>query len=347
MAQEAFLGTELSEEAEKAVALAEKLLRTAGRNPEEAAGYVAKAQEILAAHNLDMAAVEEFGEGGQGKRAEQKLKGGYFQFQRDLWGAVARLNFCLYWNQVYVERTKLWVNDGGRFARRFKDKRAYQHRVVGRQVNVRLTIAMAQYLEEAIERILRERIEENNEQFRGQWATSFREGAADCITDKIFERRQQIISEQAKAARETQRAAHAAGMPGASTGTGLTLSTLAEQEKAANLDFLYGEGWSAKQSKAAAEYKARQAAAKKAAEDSYTAWAAAHPEEVARDKREAEARERKNAAARERYYQNHGYREKVSVYKGDYSAFRAGREAAEKIGIDPQTRGSRSAGNIG
>lgn len=347
MAQEAILGTELSPEAEKAVALAEKLLRTAGRNPEEAAGYVAKAMEILAAHNLDMAAVEEFGEGGQGKRAEQKLKGGYFQFQRDLWSAVARLNFCLYWNQVYIERTKRWVNEGGQFVRRYKDKRAYQHRVVGRQVNVRLTISMSEYLESAIERILRERLDENNEQFRGKWATSFREGAADCITDKIFARRRQLIKEQERAARDAQKAAHAAGMANASTATGLTLSTLVDQERNANLDFLYGEGWSAEQSRANAEHQARQAAAKKAAEEVYTAWALANPEQAAQDAKEERDRERKNAAARERYYQQHGHRERTTVYKGDYGAFRAGREAAEKIGIDPQARGSRAAGAIG
>lgn len=340
--QEAFLGSELSPEAEKAVALAEKLLRTAGRNPEESAGYVAKAMEILAAHNLDMAAVEEHGESGQGKRAEQKLKGGFYQFQRDLWEAVAKLNFCLYWNQVYIERTKLWANEGGQFVRRFTEKRAYQHRLVGRQVNVKLTIAMAEYLEQAIERVLRERISENNEQFRGPWATSFREGAADCITDKIFERRRQIISEQEQAAREAQRKAHAAGKADASTGTGITLSTMVESEKNANLDFLYGDGWSANEARQQAESRARRAEASRAAAEAHTAWAAANPEQAARDAKEAAQRERRNAARR-----TGGRREKSYAYKGDYGAFRAGAEAAEKIGIDPQAQGSRSSGALG
>jgi hypothetical protein len=288
-----------------------------------------------------MSAVEELGEGGQGKRAEQKLEGGFYTYQRDLWRSVAELNFCLYWNQTFIHRTKLWKNEGGQFVRRFKEKLSRQHRIVGRQVNVKLTIAMAEYLEQAIERILRERLEENNEQFRSKWATSFREGAADIITDKLYDRRREIISEQQRKQHEARQAASAQTVSEVSSGTGLTLATLAEQEKDANWDFLYGEGWSAQRSREAAERRQREAEASRAAREAYTAWCEANPEEAARQEKEAAARERRNAARRT------GPRYRESVYKGDASAFRAGREAGRKISIDQQAGRTKAAGAIG
>jgi hypothetical protein len=70
----------------------------------EAAAAAAKAQEPLTEYNLDAAMV---GQGAEQdtRREEQKIRGGFHEYERDLWGAVARLNFCLYWSgKVWVVR---------------------------------------------------------------------------------------------------------------------------------------------------------------------------------------------------------------------------------------------------
>lgn len=340
------LGDELSPEAQAAVDRAEKLFRVAGRNPEEAATYIAKAQEILAAFNLDMSAVEQHAAGDNGKRLDEKLKGGYFTYQRDLWRAVAELNFCLYWSQANIIRTGKWIPNGqGGFKRAFTRKLEHQHRIVGRQVNVRMTVTMAQYLEAAIDRVLRERISEDSSQFRDKWATSFREGCVDTITDKLYERRAEIVSEQQAKQREREKAAHDAGSAGASTATGLTLYDVAKQEKEANLDFLFGDGYCARKAKEEAERHARIAEANRKADEAWTRYCEEHPEEAKKAIEEERKRQRKNAMARQR--RGSSYR-REPTYKGDYGAFKAGREAARSISIDPQAGGrSKPAGVLG
>jgi hypothetical protein len=94
----------LTEEQRKGLDTVEKLLRLAGKNPNEheAAAATAKAMAMLADLNLTLASVDESGEGG-GRRAEEKLVGGFYEFERDLVERIAELNFCLVWHQ------KTWV----------------------------------------------------------------------------------------------------------------------------------------------------------------------------------------------------------------------------------------------
>lgn len=320
----------------------EKLLRLAGKNTNEAeaAAATAKAMELLASYNLDLSSVDETGE-GSGRRAEEKLVGGFYEFERDLWSRIADLNYCLCWHQkTWVPRTKFDAK-----AERIKNpfRRTHilrgQFKLVGRQVNIAATKAMAGYLLGRIEQLTRDRLSESwgqeriNTQLRTRWAVSYREGIAIRIAEKLWDRRQEQIDER-QAAEEAERRAREAGMAGASTATGVTLHTLRKSERDANRDFLYGEVYSARM----AALEAERARREREAEEEYTRWAAAHPEEARRQEEERAAKERKRAQRTLR-----GRQEK----ERDWSAFSAGYAKGDEVGIDPQASGSRASGSIG
>jgi hypothetical protein len=303
---------------ERIVERVQKLLALGrrGGTEAEAASAMAKAQELLAAHNLDMAAVE--GQvAGSARREKSAQNGGMYVYQRHLWSEVARLNFCLHFRRHLLEP------DGGANARkRWKNK----HMIVGRTVNVRATIAMGEYLEAVIDRLCRERLQtrsgagvtpgELNSQFFTSWAVAFREGVADRVVDKVQERRQQHLREENKKKR-----AAAFNAAGASTSTAIALSTYVDAETDANVDFMYGEGTSADW----AASRAARAAADEAADRAHAEWAAAHPEEAAAEERKRAARARRRTGRRA-----------PAERRVDAGGYWAGVEAGEGVGIDPQ-----------
>lgn len=330
------MNQDLTPEQIKVVEKVEKLLALASRkkgNEAEAAVAAAKAQQMLLAHNIDMAMVEQ-ASGGSGRREDVKHKGGVYLYQRDLWRAVSELNFCLYftsrrWQHRIAKRKSTW--EGGSSWEEKVWSIAYQHRVVGRTVNTALTRSMAGYLEQAIERIVMERLGNDNTQRFSRWAVSYRKGAAARIIEKVQDRRAEIEAEEARKAREAE---HAAAREGVSTATTLTIADVRKSERDANMDHIHGEGWSARQR------EERRLAAIEAArvEAEYAAWAAANPEEARKE-------EAKRQAESDRYWarrSGRGGRAKQSD-NVDSSAYWAGYDAAEKIGIDPQTTGGSSS----
>jgi len=135
-------------EQERVLEQIQKLLNLAAKNPNEheAALAASKAQELLTKHNLDTAALERV-TGASGKRQQEEVEGGFYRYHREIWGNVAKLNFCLHWVQSkYVPR--------GERVRNVRTKKI--HRLVGRTVNVRTTINLSKYLLSAIERVTRE-----------------------------------------------------------------------------------------------------------------------------------------------------------------------------------------------
>ena len=329
------MSQELTEEQVKIVKRVEKLLALANRkkgNEEEAAAAAAKAQEMLAAYNIDMAMVEQ-GSGTSGRREQQKVKGGTYLYQRDLWRAVAELNFCLYWTSSKwtfreVTRRDHW---GGKYKEDVWSLR-YQHRVVGRTVNVKLTETMAGYLEQTIERLVMDRLDNQNNLRFSRWAVSYRKGAAARIIEKVRDRRDEIEAEEAERKRKAEQEA---ARKGVSTATTLTLADVRKSERDANMDFLYGEGYSAERDR-----KRREAAEEAAkAEAAYAEWAAANPEEARKE-------EEKQRKADERYWARRRGRRSKASDNLDHSAYWAGYDAAEKVGIDPQTSGKKDVGRL-
>ena len=282
-----------------------------GGTEAEAAAATVKAQELLARYNLDMATVE----GAPTTREKLTRDTGMYIYQRNLWRAVAELNFCLCFKTQKIERYR------GRLLLRNKIM------VVGRKMNTRTTMARGPYVVLAIERLCRERLnmragEKNmsgnvHQQFFSKWAISFREGAADRVVEKIQARREIFLRKEKK--REMDRKKKMS--EGASTATGVSLMVYQDAETDANYDFMYGEGTSARW---AANRAARAAEAAKE-EKEYAEWAIANPEKAA-----AEAKKMR--------------KQRISYGRAprdpDWGAYRAGQEAGKKIGIDPQTEGA-------
>lgn len=312
-------GQELSQEAQDAIRKVEKLLKLAAKNPseEEASSAAAKAQEMLAKYNLDMAMVER-ASGESAKREQAMFDGGLYQYQRDMWQAVASLNFCMYWHEIGYDWNR----------KTFRRTTTYKHRVVGRTVNVRSTVAMSEYLLQAVERLTRERVGDPSQYFT-KWAHSYREGMVARVEGKIYARRKELLSEAKQKEMEAAMKAAKAGMSTGSDSTALTLSTYSDQETDANIDFVYGEGTSARW----AANRAERAAEERAKEEDYTKWAAENPEK-ARAEEESKRKERRATGG------------KVSK-KVDWGAYNAGYKAGDKVSLDQQTGTTKPVARIG
>lgn len=319
----------------------QKLLNLAAKNPNqhEAALAASKAQELLAEWNLTAEYVANEA-GDSGRREDKKVEGGFYKHQRALWKAVAELNFCLYQTQDYREigfgRKKEWDSESARVVRRVveKMKNKKRHMIVGRVVNVRATIALATYLEATIERVTLDRLHQQDLHNFSNWAISFRKGIADEVIGKLEDKRR-----SAEAAERKKRDLAARAADGASTATSLTIADVRRSEEDANNDFLHGAGWSAKvrarREEAAKDLRRRL--------DAYTAWAKANPED-ARDRKKDAAKLDELSLYRPRAYHGRGGgRDDDGL---DRSAYWAGKDAGEKIGIDPQAAARASAGRI-
>jgi len=347
---------ELTPEALSTIDKVRKLLALANRNPnpEEAASAAAKAQKLLAEHNIQMSMVEEQTGRVDGKREQAKMLGGMYQYQRDLWTAVADLNFCLYWNQQTWEKRKVqkmytgygsgfWNEKLGRYTQyRWEEDyaRTWRHTLVGRVVNTQATTLLAQYLEGAVEQLVMERLGERhdkpNTQKFSSWAVAYREGAVHDIVSRLQDKRRELVREQERAAREAEARARESG---ASFSSALTIAGLEQSEEDANYDVLYGEGWSAEQRAKRAE-RARIRAEE---EKRYAEWAAANPEEARKEEAKRREEDRKYWARR-----RGGYSAPDRASDKNPSAFAMGRRDGSRIGIDTQVgSGSSSARRLG
>lgn len=295
-----------------------------GGTEAEASSAMAKAQQMLADYNLDIATVERGGRAGDARREQAAALGGMYHYQRELWRAVAELNFCAYFTSgSFVRR---------RVAGVVRSAWVAKHAFVGRVVNTRATLHMGEYLEGEIERLCREALEPRvvvagavsaqkqiQSAYYSSWACGFREGAADRVVEKLAERRKQQIRA------DELRARRAAKMAGQSTSRALTLGTLAQQEEAANYDFQWGEGsWAEKLADEAAASERRRRR-----DEEWTRFKKENPEE-------ARAMEEKARKERRRRWSGGGSARRM-VNSGGYSH---GSEAGEGIGIDPQASGA-------
>lgn len=232
---------QLTPEALAVIAKVEKLLALAGNNDNEhqAAAASAKAMELLAAYNLDMAQIGKSGKGSQ--RSDTRLKGGLYSWQRDLWKYVAELNFCLY-------RSIQGLTKGA----------VYEHRVIGSHVNVVSAKVMADYLQQTVERLAQEWAK--GQGFKSVFvkeAIAYREGMAERLTERLWDLRRERLrkDEEAKAGRPST------GTPG----TALVLADVLQTEDDLNHDILWGDPPGTR-ARYRAEHAARQAAAEAAAD---------------------------------------------------------------------------------
>lgn len=334
------MSQEFTAEQTKRLELAEKLFRVAGRSPAEAAEYTARAMKILEELNVDMSVLEQDG-GEKAKRADELHAGGRYKYQRELWSAIAKLHFCFYWNQYNWDAKKVSPyhakKHGMAAAKANLGGYVFQHRIVGRRVNCVGVRNMAGYLEQTIERLTKEHLatEMREERSSSPYAISFRQGIAEEVIAKIYDRREEQLSEERRKEHEAAERAARAGS-GEATGTAVTLSSITKQEHEANYDFMHGDGaWARKK---AAEVKwqadwdagrAERARKAKEEEEAYTQWAAANPKEAAKQEREAEKGRRSRASRT-------SYREPKERDNRDHRAYEAGRRAGREVSIDLQ-----------
>lgn len=350
---------QITDEARKAIQRARKILDMASRPPSddatpaqkeaaerERAVAAEKFQAVLLEYNLSQAMVEQAGGETDGRREEAKLKAGVYEWQRNLWEAVAELNFCLYFCQdVWREQTYRKTLWDGTKVMRTRYRKGKEHRIIGRIVNTQATINLCTYIEAAIEKATRERLCEIvgsndkraiNHMLFSRYAVSFREGAADDIISRVNKQREKALLSERKRAREAQERAAQAAASGVSDSTALTLATFTQNERDLNRDHVLGQepGFTARQ-------RAERAAREAQLEREYTAWAAANPEEAARKAKE----EREE---NERYWRrrNANYRGGPAPKERDYSAYNRGVREGSKIGLDIQAGGSKAKGSL-
>jgi hypothetical protein len=191
---------------EKLVDRIRKLLALAGNNPSEAEAGAAmeRAAALMAEHNLTLAEVETLGtenerieERYQGKRARQT-------WARSIWGAVARLNLCLYYYQTPSTESHLERVAGGK-TRWVGPHTGDLHQLIGTRANVVSTQVMAQYLVDTVERLARECPD-----IHGMHAHhAFKLGCARRLADRI----RRLREDRMYAEQTTAPAPHSGGQP--------------------------------------------------------------------------------------------------------------------------------------
>ncbi|QIG66070.1 unknown function [Ochrobactrum phage vB_OspP_OH] len=294
-----------------------KLLALANNNPNEAeaAAAMAKAQELLEAYNLDAAVVG----ARDNARKDTKKKGGLYSWQRKLWDAVAKLNFCYYVSIKGLARGS-----------------SYEHRLIGSHANVVATEMMAQYLQDTVERLAQKWAKDNAyKSVFVREAIAYREGMVLRLSTKLNERREAIVSEARKKEQERKRDEARADIV---TGNELTILDVISSEADFNNDYL--NGW---EMGTTARNRVEREARQKAWEEEY--WAkenAKSPEQKAREKAELDAwyeEYQKKQARKEARRKNTQPRERkmtAEEERASLGSFREGYSDGANINIDQQ-----------
>lgn len=218
------MNQELSREALAVIEKVRKLLALANNNDNEhqAAAASAKAMELLEAYNLDIAAIGTAEKSGPVSRHDAKRKGGLYGWQRNLWSAVCKLNFCYY--EAHKGLTK---------------GSAYEHRVIGRKENVIGAEVMADYLQATIERLAQQWAKQAG--FHSVFvreAIAYREGMTTRISERLYVLRQERLREEERKQKEQDAASRHPGA--APTKNALVLAEVIASEAELNADYVYG-----------------------------------------------------------------------------------------------------------
>lgn len=289
-------------------------------NENEAASAMARAQEILAEHNLSLASVV----GASSEKRERTEidglahgngRGAMYNYQRQLMRSIAEANFCTHWIITTGER---YDYNNGR-----KIPGVKSHMLIGRESNVVACRVMFEYLNEAIERTV---------PYKGSLrlsrsAISWKEGCANRLMVRIDKRRRELeLAQRAKA--------DAPKPQDQQPGTTVTiyLEDVHKKESDLNNDAL--NGWEPgtterKRAEADARHKAwvKEWEARQEVEENQPKLA---------PKPETEAQRRKREQRERNYEQRQKDRYAREVAKKDWNAYNAGGDAGSSINLDQQ-----------
>jgi hypothetical protein len=186
---------------------------------------------------------------------------------------------------------------------------------------------MAEYLEQAIERLTRERFDNVSKIYFSKAGIAYREGMAARIGERLRQRRW----DQQEEARAQRKAAEESGADRA-----LTILDVEDAERDANLDAIHGEGYSARRraERAAAQRRWDEDCKRMAAEEAQ--FKRDFPEEWA--KREAEKAKRAEQEQK-RWERNARRRTGNTRYKSwepRHSSYYEGYEKGRDVSLDKQ-----------
>jgi hypothetical protein len=314
------MNKELDEKELAIIAKVKKLLAMANgnANEHEAANAAAKAAQLLEAYNLDMAVL---GRAKITKRQDTKKAGGLYKWQRDLWYAVAKLNFCLY-----------------SYHRGLTAGSQYEHQIIGSHANVISTEVMAEYLQSTIERLARNWVKANapGKSVFIKPAIAYREGLATCISNRVWTLRQQRLAEDEENVRQ-ERARNSA--MGINTENALVLQDVINTEEDLNNDYLYGyePGTHAKRRFERDIMRRKTEAEVAELMRKQDEWDAAHPEEAAaRKKREAAAYAANSAKWSKQYEKSRNKKPTAEEERRNLPSFYQGYRDGDSVSLDKQ-----------
>jgi hypothetical protein len=313
----------------KLIAKIQKIMAMADPKNGASEGEVANAtllmNKLLQDNGLSLAQVQASGEKADTAREKSLTeRRAHYKWQKELMSMLAAVNFC--WHTVDKVRHRDPSQKKGPDGEH-PWRTSSLHILVGRPINITVTIQMYDYLSRAITREAVKRDYEHGTKDNNQ----FFEGAVSKLAERLRdqkEKREQDDREKRRAEQARQSKA------GKGTGTDLViLEEVYSTEEDYNADFRDGlkPGTTAERRKK--QQVTKEALDRKRAElealgiDWVVAWFMAH----GFPKEEAEKRA-KEYYAREKREREKGFREFLK--KG--SAFHDGREAAEKIGLNAQ-----------
>lgn len=326
---------QISDNVFRKIQLLLKLAERTEGNEVEAAAAMAKAQDILAQYNLDLATVQDkVVAGGTNTPEDEMAKRDYarirrsamYNWQRNLVKALAEANYCRYW---VVE-----TNEG----RRGEASRVKRHKVLGRLINTTAVLVMTDYLMDTIERLLpytnRERLSRS--------ANSWREGCADRLIERIKEKA------------EAMKQADYATQGEAAYSTAMAVRNMATAETVGNYDHQFGKGaWAAKLARDAAWESGRAERLRLAAEretrelaELEAKLALETPEQKARREKKEQAERVKENTANARYWDAQDRKADREAARRDHNAYASGSQTAEKIGLDSQLKPGKTQERI-
>ena len=307
-------------------------------NETQAAAALDKAHKMLAEHNLSLSIVQDtVVDGGvqngcavqEEKREKTTVKrSAMYKWQRRLWYVLSETNYCFHWVRDVAEevgflRRRHWWEDAG--TPKVRDTRTSyvkRHIVLGRESNVAVVTLMGEYICDTIERLCAEQYPKS--EILSRSAISWREGVADRLIERLYEKAAQEEFDQTQDAEANKYA--------------LALRDVRMKEYEKNYDAVLGAG----------AYQKKQQQEKEAAEarlkyEQMRIEMLQNESPEAKKRREVEEEKMRVCARvhRERNYRRQK-KERVEDYcRTDWSAYDRGKEDGNRINLSSQVSKSK------
>jgi Protein of unknown function (DUF2786) len=282
------------------------LAQCGGATEAEAENAMARAQDIMAKHNLSMAEIEAAGgssnsEGGQ--RNKDMMSGSVlYDYQQKLMGMVAYVNFThhaikQYWDKE--SKKPRWRPSG--------------YELIGRQANVIATRTTFEYLNATITRLAREFVGGDHKRLMSRECMSFKKGMSDRLIARLWGRYQDILAKE-----KAEQDAKANSSSNTANALAIRLEDVAQKERDFNFDMAYG-------------YEPGTTAARRAKLEAERAMT--NVVEEVQMTEEEKAKQAKWRARQEKKWERQRQRDAANI---NWDAYGAGEEAASKLSLDKQ-----------